>query len=127
MLSGFLVFLSIVLLSVPSQSPPNTMVKSTSPSTIDVSWDAIEDSYVHGSLLGYEVRYTKDDGSTHAWQTITLDSSTFTITLSDLEYFTRYKVVVCARTSKGCGKEYSAISYTWGDGKYSSVYILQAN
>lgn len=127
-LSGFFkLFFSILLLSVPSQSPPNTVVKSTSSSTIDVSWDAIEDSYVHGILLGYEVRYTKDDGSTHAWQTITLDSSTFTMTLSDLEYFTRYKVVVCARTSKGCGKGYSATSYTWGDGKYSSVYILQAS
>ena len=117
----------ILFLSVPSQIPPNTVVKSTSTSTIDVSWDEVEYSYVHGILISYRVNYTKDDGSTPTWKTIILDSSTFKITLSDLEYFTRYKVVVCARTSKGCGKEYSAISYTWGNGRYSSVYILLAN
>ena len=109
--------LDIFIVTVPSQTPPNTIVQSTSSRTIDVSWEAIDQAYVHGILLGYEVRYAKDDGSPLVWKTKTLDPDTYKITLSDLEYFTRYKVVVCAKTSKGCGKEYSAISYTWGDGK----------
>ena len=110
------VYTSLLLL-VPSASPPNTVVQSTSSSTIDVSWDPMNRAHVHGILLGYEVRFTKDDGSPPSWKTKTLDPNTHKITLSDLEYFTEYKVVVCAKTSKGCGKKYSAISYTWGDGK----------
>ena len=30
--------------------------------------------------------------------------------------------MVCAKTSKGCGKEYHAISYTWDDGKLSESF-----
>lgn len=104
--------------SVPSQPPPNTVVKSTSTSTIDVSWEPINQAYVHGVLLGYEVRYAKDDGSSPpTWETVTLDAGTNEVVLSDLEYFTPYKVMVCARTSKGCGEEYSDIAYTFGDGE----------
>ncbi|XP_078343113.1 uncharacterized protein LOC144628876 isoform X2 [Oculina patagonica] len=101
---------------VPSQPPPNSVIKSTSTSTIDVSWEPISQAFVHGILLGYEVRYAKDDGSSPlTWETVTLDANTLGVVLSDLEYFTRYKVVVCARTSKGCGEEYSDIAYTYGD------------
>ena len=70
--------------------------------------------------MGYEVRYAKDDGSSQpTWETVTLDADTHEVVLSDLEYFTHYKVVVCARTSKGCGQEYSDIAYTFGDGEYN--------
>ena len=85
-----------------------------------MSWEAINQAYVYGVLLGYEVRFAKDDGSSPTWVTNTLDPNTYNITLSNLEYFTGYKVVVCAKTSKGCGKEYSAISYTWGEGELVS-------
>ena len=104
---------------VPSKSPPNSVIKSTSESTIRVSWEPINQANVHGILLGYEVRYAKDDGSSSlTWKTKTLDADIHEIVLSDLEYFTRYKVVVCARTSKGCGIEHSNIAYTYGDGKW---------
>ena len=104
--------------SVPSQAPPNTVVKSTSTSTIDVTWEPINQAYVNGILVGYEVRYAQDDGSSEpSWETVTLDAGTNDVVLRNLEYFTRYKVVVCARTSKGCGKEYSDIAYTFGDGE----------
>ena len=78
-------------------------------------------AYVHGILLGYEVRYAKDDGSPQlTWKTKKLDADTHEVVLRDLEYFTRYKVVVCAKTSKGCGKEYSDIAYTYGNGKLNT-------
>lgn len=86
-----------------------------------MSWEPIHQAFVHGVLLGYEVRYAKDDGSAPGWKTKTLDPNNHALTLKDLDYFTRYKVVVCAKTSKGCGKEYSAISYTWGDGEYMRI------
>ena len=111
--------------SVPSQAPPNTVVKSTSTSTIDVTWEPINQAYVNGILVGYEVRYAKDDGSSRpSWKTVTLDAGTNDVVLRDLEYFTRYKVTVCARTSKGCGKEYSDIAYTFGDGE-KNVALFQ--
>ena len=75
-------------------------------------------AYVHGILLGYEVRYAKDDGSSQlTWQTKTLAADIHEVVLRDLAYFTRYKVVVCAKTSKGRGKEYSHIDYTFVDGE----------
>ena len=78
---------------------------------------------MHGILLGYEVRYAMDDGAS-PWVSKTLGVDEYEIVLKDLEYFTRYKVVLCARTSKGCGKEHSDIAYTFGDGEFmpSSIY-----
>ncbi|KAJ7353828.1 hypothetical protein OS493_032102 [Desmophyllum pertusum] len=101
---------------VPSEPPPNTVIKSASTSTIGVSWEPMNQAYVHGILLGYEVRYAKDDGSPQlTWKTKKRDADIHEVVLRDLEYFTRYKVVVCAKTSKGCGKEYSDIAYTYGN------------
>ena len=88
-----------------------------------MSWEPINQAFVHGILLGYEVWYTKDDGSPLTWASETLDPNTHEITLDHLEYFTRYKVVVCAKTSKGCGESYTAISYTWGDGEFMTLDI----
>ena len=108
---------SFLLSSVPSESPPNTIVKVTSSSTIGVSWKPINQAHIHGILLGYEVRYTKSDEIAQSWVTKTLDADAQKTVLRDLMKFTRYKVVVCAKTSKGCGKEYSAIAHTWDDGE----------
>ena len=105
---------------MPSESPPNTVIKSTSTSTIDVSWEPINQAYVHGVLLGYDVRYAKDEGSPLNWETETLDADTHEVVLRDLAFFTGYKVMVCAKTSKGCGKEYSDIAYTFGDGELNT-------
>ncbi|KAL9960831.1 hypothetical protein ACROYT_G034336 [Oculina patagonica] len=100
---------------VPSESPPNTIVKATSSSTIEARWKPINQDYVHGVLLGYEVRYAKNDEIPLTWETKALDEDTRNIVLRDLAKFSPYKVVVCAKTSKGCGKEYSAIVHTWDD------------
>lgn len=104
---------------MPSEPPPNSVVKSTSSSTIHVTWKPISQAFVRGILVGYEVRYAVDDGSSPLkWENKTFDADIHETVLSDLEYFTKYKVVVCARTSKGCGKEYSDIAYTFGDGEF---------
>lgn len=83
-----------------------------------MSWKPISQTHVHGTLLGYEVWFAKDDGSPLNWKNKTVDANTLKVVLSDLLYFTRYKVAVCAKTSKGCGEKYSSFSYTWGDGEY---------
>ena len=83
---------------MPSEPPPDIVVKSTSSSTIHVSWGPISQAFVHGILMGYEVSYAKDDESS-AWDNKTLDANAHETVLSDLEYFTPYKVVICARTS----------------------------
>ena len=114
---------TFLLYLVPSEPPPNSVIKSTSESSIRVSWEQISQVHVHGILLGYEVRYAIDDGSS-PWMSKTLGVDEYEIHLKDLEYFTPYKVVVCARTSKGCGEEYSDIAYTFGDGEFmhSSIH-----
>lgn len=98
-------------------SPPNTIARATSSTTIEVRWQPINQAYVHGILLGYEVRYAKQDEIPLTWETEALDVDTFRIVLSDLAKFSPYKVVVCAKTSKGCGKEYTTFVHTWDDGK----------
>ena len=72
---------------------------------------------MHGILLGYEIRYAKNDSLTMMWKSKGFDAETRKIVLGDLAAFTRYRVVVCARTSKGCGKQYSDIVTTWEDGE----------
>ena len=67
--------------------------------------------------MGYEVRYAKNDEIPLTWETKTFDAATRKTVLRHLAKFTPYKVVVCAKTSKGCGKEYSAITHTWDDGE----------
>nr|XP_058971271.1 uncharacterized protein LOC131797634 [Pocillopora verrucosa] len=99
---------------VPSEPPPDIVVKSTSSSTIHVSWGPISQAFVHGILMGYEVSYAKDEESS-AWDNKTLDANEHETVLSDLEYFTPYKVVICARTSQGCGKNVSRNATTFGD------------
>ena len=103
-------------IQVPSQPPPDSVVTSTSSNIIHVSWGPISPDFVHGRLVGYEVRYAKDDESS-GWENKKVDSSAHETVLSDLEYFTRYKVVICARTSKGCGKNVSHTATTFGDGE----------
>ena len=115
--------LTFPLSSVPSESPPNTIVKVTSSSTIEVRWEPINKAYVHGILLGYEVRYAKGDDTPLTWKSKTLDVDTRSIVLRDLAKFSPYKVVICAKTSKGCGKEHSANVNTWDDGELVSYYI----
>ncbi|XP_022810159.1 uncharacterized protein LOC111347166 isoform X2 [Stylophora pistillata] len=99
---------------VPSEPPPDSVVKSTSSSTINVSWRPINPAFIHGILVGYEVRYAKDD-DTPEWKNKIVDSDKDETVLSDLEYFTPYQVVICARTSKGCGKNVSHSATTFGD------------
>ena len=72
---------------------------------------------MHGILLGYEVRYTKSDEIPLTWETKTFDVNARKTVLRDLAKFALYKVVICAKTSKGCGKEYSATVHTWDDGE----------
>ena len=72
---------------------------------------------MHGILLGYEVRYAKNDEIPMTWETKKFDADARKTVLRNLAKFTSYKVVICAKTSKGCGKEYSAIAHTWDDGK----------
>ena len=114
---------------VPIEYPPNITVQSTSSSTIDVSWQPVNPALIHETLLGYEVRFAKEEEHSLTWETKSLDSITYKITLTGLEHFTRYKIVVCAKTSEGCGKEYSTFSDTWEKGECHSflIYVWARN
>ena len=114
-------YFSLLSSSVPSESPPNTIIKPTSSSTIGVSWKPINQAHVHGILLGYEVRYTKNDEVPLTWETKTFGVHVDKTVLRDLVKFAPYNVVICAKTSKGCGKEYSAIIHTWDDGELDTT------
>ena len=84
-----------------------------------VSNQPINAAYVHGILLGYEVRLAKDDGSTLTWISKRLGPEIHHILLDELAPNTWFLVVICARTSKGCGKEYFDLVQTWEDGEFS--------
>ena len=107
---------------MPSEPPPDSVVKSTSSSTINVSWGPISPAFIHGILVGYEVRYARDD-ETPEWKNKKVDFDTHETVLSDLEYFTPYQVVICAGTSKGCGKNVSHSATTFGDGELSTMSL----
>ena len=67
-----------------------------------MNWNEISEDYLHGILLGYHVNYSEI--SSNITQNVrTVNGSTTSIKLEELEKFTKYNISVSAFTSKGDG------------------------
>ena len=103
--------------SVPSTWPPNLKVEATSSSSIRVTWHPMNQSDVHGILLGYNVTYAREDVLPLVWETEVLPPGEHSLDLQGLRKFTPYVITVCAFTSKGCGDANVSREKTFGDSK----------
>ena len=69
-----------------------------------VTWDRIDQTFVHGVLLGYRVSCGKhNERGDLVWNNETLSPRETSLVLKGLQKFTYYTIVLCAFTSKGCG------------------------
>ena len=96
----FFFLISFVIRTVPSAAPGNFKLGSSSPLSLDVSWDAIPVNQQEGNLLGYRINYTKDRSGNE--QSVTVGPDQLSYTIKGLE-FARYSVKVAGYTVVGVG------------------------
>ena len=112
---------SYLFVIVPSAAPGNFRLGSSSPLSLDVSWDAIPVEQQHGKLLGYYVYY-KIRGSAEmhkrsVWPNQTTDK------IPGLEYKI-YVVSIAGYTAVGVGKLSAAQSKIPNQGGQGSTKLI---
>ena len=100
--SQFIPFFEIhpVSVLVPSAGPFNITARSTSSSSIVVSWGDVPIEHQNGIITGYRV-YFKKDGS--KGKSFADDTSNKQFSKSGLDPWTFYNITVSAKTSVGEG------------------------
>ena len=93
-------FFNFICNIVPSAAPGNFKLGSSSPLSLDVSWDAIPVKQQQGNLLGYQINYTKDVFGNE--QSVTVGPDQLSYTINGLE-FANYSVKVAGYTAVGVG------------------------
>ena len=94
---------------VPSRPPERIIAEShVTLTTIPVTWQPIDSSYIHGILLGYKIRYQavaigEEPVEDQPIREEIVSSSTFFLVLKNLEIFTLYRIDVLGYTIMGNG------------------------
>ena len=120
-------FTSLLILSVPINSPTNLRAHNISATAIQIQWDYDDDPrLVLGDLSGYTLYLqvaNADDAFTSNGQLLTYVRGINRSTLIDgLEIFRLYNVSIAAQTNKGEGPiDESVIVRTHGKGMYLPV------
>ncbi|XP_067102684.1 LOW QUALITY PROTEIN: cell adhesion molecule DSCAML1 [Osmerus mordax] len=101
--AGVIVFLSVILLAVPSEPPQNVRAISVTSDEAVITWVEPPRVTLHGVLKGYRVVFWSlfPDGEWGEMQNIT--TSREQVELRGLEKFTNYSVQVLAFTQAGDG------------------------
>ena len=91
----------------PSAPPVNFQGHNTSSTSIWVDWDTVPVADQNGIILTYTVTYMAFPGGIP--MTTVVSSPTTHVTLSSLEEYTNYSILVFASTVKGDGNASDAI------------------
>ncbi|XP_054706110.1 roundabout homolog 1-like [Uloborus diversus] len=111
---------------VPSAPPDNLQIRVTGPNSATVTWSPPPPQHRNGILQGYSIRVL--DNSSQLYAQITTNSTTTSVTLTNLTVGTTYNIKAAAFTSSGIGPfspsihpkiDYGAV--TAFDGKPTSV------
>ncbi|OAF71869.1 C-protein, skeletal muscle slow isoform [Intoshia linei] len=88
----------------PSHAPINIKMKSFTNTSITVYWDAPDEYFWNGKLLGHNIRYKLGGYSDLTWKFINVnDVATKQYTIVNLIVFTAYDVQIAAYNEKGTG------------------------
>lgn len=94
---------------VPSKPPERIIAEShVTLTTIPVTWQPIDSSYIHGILLGYKIRYQavaigEEPVEDQPIREEIVNASTSFLVLKNLEIFTLYRIDVLGYTIMGNG------------------------
>lgn len=102
-MSTLSLFLCPSFLSVPSHSPINVTAFNTSSTGINVSWETVPDDHVNGIIVGYRLFFKMADKPIQDFRNLTVNSTTLSVELESLEFFTKYELRLLAFTIVGDG------------------------
>ncbi|XP_074627543.1 uncharacterized protein LOC141885641 [Acropora palmata] len=88
---------------VPSHPPINIIAYNTSSTSINVTWLPVPANHMNGIILGYRVLYRREDKPLAGFDNVTLNSSSFHVEITDLEFFTKYEIRLFGFTIAGDG------------------------
>ena len=101
---------SYLIFTVPSKPPQNVKAPTKqSSSWIPVTWEQIPIDFVHGILLGYEIRFSRDDKTKRtrrsiAHEKLVLGPNVTEANLTLLESASTYQIEISGFTVKGYGQ-----------------------
>ena len=87
--------------TVPSSPPPDVMVESHNPASLNVSWDPPVARDRNGPITGYVIQYTRVGSSD--MMSMSVIGDTRVITLPGLVAYVNYLVIVALMTVNGTG------------------------
>lgn len=108
----------------PSAPPSNVSATAISSTEIRVHWNEVNDVDRNGIIIHYEVEYIQTTfGDATRNDTLSVDSLTFVVNITELEEYVEYFVRVRAYTSVGAGPySYAWVERTEEDGNYSMTH-----
>ena len=89
---------------------------------IRVTWQPIPDDHIHGVLLGYHVKYHKVGRENKSVTMVTVNVTSLSVDIVELDKFSEYRIMVSGFTSKGDGNQSKITCWTDEDGKYSKTF-----
>ena len=105
--------------SVPSRSPENIRIVTTSNHSVKVEWDEVNFCFIHGPVVSYEVHFFDvEGGSAVLMHNVTvLAEEERRLNFANLEIYWTYGVRIKAFTIKGPGPlspEITGMTDEWG-------------
>lgn len=105
--------------SVPSRSPENIRIVTTSNRSVKVEWDEVKFCFIHGPVVSYEVHFFDVEvGSAVLMHNVTvLAEEERRLNFTNLEIYWMYGVRIKAFTIKGAGPlspEVTGMTDEWG-------------
>ena len=100
------------VLLVPDGAPPNVTARNLSSTELLVEWNPLPTKYIHGILLGYQMKFTRDKTNVSKVLNILPNITKYHVT--GLERYTRYVISLAAVNEVGVGV-YSDDVIVWTD------------
>ena len=86
--------------SVPSSPPQDVVLTTVNPASLNVSWQPPLDINHNGPITGYVIQYTRVGSNVKTIENVT---SKVTYTISGLDAYVNYSVMVAALNTNGSG------------------------
>ena len=90
---------------------------NVSSTIIRVLWQPVPADHIHGVLLGYHVEYHKVGRAKRSVTMETVNDTSLSVHLRDLDKFSEYRIMVRGFTSRGEGNQSEIKCWTDEDGK----------
>ena len=119
--------------SVPTKPPSNVSCRATSASVISCSWRDVPNEYKNGMITNFIIKYRTYSSDLFAsrsdpWMNVTAPSTSESMDVRNLKFFTRYELQIHAVTSKGEGVGYWLNVITNADGMlFTFLFTLSSD